>query len=242
MRMQQRTHAIVLKKVAYGDSDWIVTLFSRDLGRLGGFAKSARVSKRRFGGALEPGTLVELKYVEKRGAELVRMEDAAVLRPVTGVMKSIEKINAMSRALELSLGFLQERQAAPEKFDVLNDYIAWLNQNDPRAWDTLVFEFRWLSLCGFRPSFSGCAVCGRAVDGGGRWSFDLDHGGVLCASCLGMGRARIDLTGKTLKGLRNLSDGACGEDAECAAAAGRVLGRYVGHILGRPMKCGIGGF
>jgi len=234
--MQKRTHALILKRLAYGDSDWIVTMFSRDVGRMGGIAKFARSSRRRFGGALETGTLVDMKYVERNGAELVRIDQADVLRPINGVLKSLARISAMTRALELALTFLQERQPSPEKFDMLEGYLSRLNLRDPGVWDILSFEFRWISHCGFMPKLSGCAHCERDLSEGGRFAFDFDQGGLLCEACSKMSRGKLFLTRGALDGFSKLSNGTSDGDENEAAAAGHILGRYVEHILGRPMK------
>lgn len=250
--MQKKTRAIVLRRIAYGDADWIVTLFSEDSGKMAGMAKSARNSKRRFGGAFEPGTLVEIRYSETRG-NLARLEEARVLRPVTGIVRSLERIAAMTRAVELALAFLQDGQAAPEKFAMLEAYLGALCESDPAAWDTVSHGYRWLAHCGYRPNISECAMCRKKYPDGERWSFDLDCGGLLCDACsahgpvpygtghgpvpygTGHGRARIHLSRAALVGLTSLSDGSRDAPDGGAAAAGQIIDRYMEHIIGRPL-------
>ena len=62
--MEQATsRAVVLRKVVYGEADLVLTLLSRDLGKLSALARGARSSRRRFGAALELFTVssVELR-------------------------------------------------------------------------------------------------------------------------------------------------------------------------------------
>lgn len=242
--MQKKTRAIVLRRIAYGDADWIVTLFSEDSGKMAGMAKSARNSKRRFGGAFEPGTLVEIRYSETRG-NLARLEEARVLRPVTGIVRSLERIAAMTRAVELALAFLQDGQAAPEKFAMIEAYLGALCDADPAAWDVVSHGYQWLAHCGYRPNISECAMCRKKYSDGARWSFDLDCGGLLCDGCsahgpvpygTGHGMARMHLNKAALSGLASLSDGSRDAPDGGAAAAGQIIDRYMEHILGRPLK------
>lgn len=232
--MQRKTRAIVLRRIAYGDADWIVTLFSEDSGKIAGIAKSARNSKRRFGGAFEPGTLVEIRYSE-RGGNLARLEEAQVLRPVTGIVRSLERISAMTRAIELALAFLQEGQPAPEKFGMLEAYLGALCMDDPSAWDVVSHGYRWLTHCGYRPNVSECAMCRKKYSDGVRWSFDLDHGGLLCDGCSAHGMARMNLSRAALSGLSSLADGSPGVPDCGAAAVGQIIDRYMEYIIGRPL-------
>ena len=58
---------IILKRISYGESDHIVSFFSRQSGRLSGIAKSAKKSQRRFGSSLEPGTVAEISFQKGKG-------------------------------------------------------------------------------------------------------------------------------------------------------------------------------
>jgi DNA repair protein RecO (recombination protein O) len=234
--MQQTSRAIILKKLAYGEADLIVTFFSREEGRLTGMAKHARASQRRFGGSLELGSIVDLRYVARAASNMVRIEDAHMHIPTIGVMRSLERISAMGRALELALAFLPERQASPEKYDLMEEYISILSVSDPAASQRIGFELRWLSLVGYQPSLDKCLGCGGKTRGDHNWSFSMDHGGIVCRSCLKPNLRRVDLKDKTLEDMRLLSNG--GEtllaESDTKAIQG-ILANYVQHILGRAM-------
>lgn len=149
--MKRVARAIILKRIAYGEADWIVTFLDRERGRLSGIAKSARSSLRRFGGALEPGTAVELSFSERPGGGLVRLDEARVVRGIVGATKSLGRIQALARALSLALAFLPEGQPAPERFDLLERRLAAVSEGEPDAAGAVLFELEWLRLCGFGP-------------------------------------------------------------------------------------------
>lgn len=235
--MHYTTKAIILRKIAYGESDLIVTFFGRNDGRMSGIAKSARVSQRRFGGSLELGSLVDLRYVMRRGADLVRIEDAQVNAPTTGIMLSLERLGALSRALELALAFLPEHQAAPEKFDLLADYIFNLSREDPGPASVITFEIKWLSLVGYAPALENCMKCGGEAQTGETWSFSLDSGGIFCPRCVRHNSRRVEINEGAVRNLRNL---AMDEEANLGQketmAIHRLIATYVEHILGRPLS------
>ena len=236
VNMHQTSQAIILKKITYGEADLIVTFFGREEGRLSGIAKSAKVSSRRFGGALELGSLVELRYVHRRASDLVRIEDAHILMPTTGIMFSLERLGALSRTLELALGFLPERQSAPEKFDLLARYISYLSKNNPTPASQITFELKWLSLVGYKPALDKCLSCGCPTQEKRTWSFSFDHGGVLCHKCVRPNLKKIGLRHEALKELQVLAEGESGMlDKSDSMAIQGVLWGYVEHLLGRPL-------
>ncbi len=234
--MHHRSRAIILRRTAYGEADLIVTFYSRERGRLSGIARSARVSKRRFAGALEPGSVVEMGFTEGSASQLVRLSEATVVWPINGAMKSLERIRGLARAIQLALAFLQEREANQAKFDLLLGRIAALCERDPEPSGTAAFELAWLALSGFAPALGGCVACGEAVPGSGRgWRISFERGGLLCPRCgLGDGGA-MALSREAVSGLVALASGGVPDDGHGAAAAGAVLGAYIDHVLGRPI-------
>ncbi|MFZ0704940.1 MAG: DNA repair protein RecO, partial [Candidatus Korobacteraceae bacterium] len=66
----KQSDAIVLRTYPLHESDLLVTLFTRIEGKVKGVARAAKKSKRRFGGALEPMTLVRAYYDDREGKEL----------------------------------------------------------------------------------------------------------------------------------------------------------------------------
>src|SRR4029079_189931 len=68
------TTAIVLRAVAYGEADRVVTLFGRTTGRVSALARGARKSQRRCWGGVGRGSVGEVSVRERAGAELLTLE------------------------------------------------------------------------------------------------------------------------------------------------------------------------
>jgi DNA repair protein RecO (recombination protein O) len=66
--------ALILRTYKLGESDRIVVFLTRDRGKKRGVAKNARVSRRRFGGALEPMTCGRVGYMEWERRDLVLLQ------------------------------------------------------------------------------------------------------------------------------------------------------------------------
>ena len=75
----QQAEAIVLRTWPIHEADLIVSLFTREYGRIKGVAKSASKSRRRFGGALEPMTHVRAADYERPRQDLVRLDSFEII-------------------------------------------------------------------------------------------------------------------------------------------------------------------
>src|ERR1700685_151364 len=71
--------AIVLRTWPFHEADLLVSLFTRDQGKVRGVARHAMKSRRRFGGALEPATYVRAHYTERPRQELMRLDSFEIL-------------------------------------------------------------------------------------------------------------------------------------------------------------------
>ena len=84
--------AIVLRHVDYAEADRIVTVLTPDHGRLKGFARAARNSRRRFGASLEPFAEILLHWTARPGSELVSVREAELVNLHAGLRRDLETL------------------------------------------------------------------------------------------------------------------------------------------------------
>jgi len=234
-----RAEAIVLGVVDYGDSDRVVTLLTRERGKVPAFAAGARKSKRRFAGALEPFTRLDVRLSEGKG-ELYFLSSCEVLAAHAGLREDLARIGHAGYAGELCRELCREREPHPELYDLLAGYLAGLCARDSRSEDLLAFELGALRHAGFSPRFSDCAMCGAEVAGGA--IFDPSHGGVLCPTCAPYaqhGCVRADAPALAASRTLQASDPFTAFDLPDARALGqaRALVRtFSRHVLGKRLR------
>ncbi|MDO8494358.1 MAG: DNA repair protein RecO [Deltaproteobacteria bacterium] len=154
--MEHRDRAIVLKKSKFGESDLIVTLFLEKGGKRNAIAKGALRSRKRFGPLLDVGTLATVRFQERPRSDLLFLLGAeegdvfSAVRSQTNWRKSWNTIVAGEYALELAFHFLPEQKEEGEKFGLLLDFLANLEQNS-LCNELLRFEYEWLVLAGWGP-------------------------------------------------------------------------------------------
>ncbi|HET6923374.1 MAG TPA: DNA repair protein RecO, partial [Anaeromyxobacteraceae bacterium] len=151
MNRHLKLRAIVLRTVDYGESDRVVTLFTAERGKLAAFARGARASRRRFGGALEPFTLLEVEARERRGAELLSLESVQVQRGFGTLRGDLARIACASHACELAREMVRDAEPHPDLFGLLAAYLGGLDAAPPTAAGLRAFELGALRAAGLGP-------------------------------------------------------------------------------------------
>src|SRR6185437_9917767 len=175
---QRQGEAIVLRVWPFQEADLLVSLFTREQGRIKGVARHAMRSRRRFGGALEPTTHVRATYAERPRQELVRLDAfeilssplsrpidyarTAALQLVAEVLEEILPEQAPEDAVfRLALAVLEEIQVSRISLPVTY-FVLWMNR-----------------LMGWMPELGHCVVCGLDLRGGSVW-YSGSSEGVTC--------------------------------------------------------------
>lgn len=247
-----RVDAIVLRSIAYGDADAVVHLLVRGRGRVAAFARGARSSRKRFGGALEPFQRVEALLAEREGQELWALREARVVDGHGRLREDLHRIAHAGYAAELIHDLTRAGQPADGLFLLLEEFLTRLEAGAATSARLRALELLALEASGLAPELAACARCGSEVPSG-RAGFDPDAGGIICASCSRIARplalshgARAALwqlrTGglgaadapTSADGSGRPADAGAFEDA-CARAQG-PLRLFLQHHLGRQMR------
>jgi DNA repair protein RecO (recombination protein O) len=230
--------AIVLRTVDYGEADRVVTLFSRERGKVSAFARGARASRRRFGGALEPFTLVRAEAKERRGTDLLALDSVAVERGFGGIRGDLARIACASYACDLARELVREGEPHDDLFALLAAYLALLDVAPARPSALRALELGALAAVGLMPRLDACARCGSALDSDVVLPFDPAHGGTLCTRCAPCAPAAPRLSPASRAALTRLQAGGLAE-AEAhpfaraeAVEARDALSRFLEHELG----------
>jgi DNA repair protein RecO (recombination protein O) len=174
----KESEAIVLRTYPLREADLLVTLFTRLEGKVHGVARSAKKSKRRFGGALEPLTYVLAYYEDRERQELARLDSCDVLESPLASEVTYPRAVALGHVAELLDELLPDREANDDVFRLTLSILAALRGNE--IWMPLTYFELWMTrLMGYLPDFSECIVCGRALNGS-RAFFHALADGLMC--------------------------------------------------------------
>jgi len=176
--LQRVQEAIVLRTWPFEEADLLVSLFTREQGRVKGVARHAMKSRRRFGGALEPMTYVRARYSEKRGQELVRLDAFEVLSSPLSQPVDYARTAALQFVAEVLEETLPEQ--APEDAVFRLALAVTDEMQVDKVWMPTTYFALWMNrLMGWMPELARCVVCGRNLREGELWWSNVADG-VTC--------------------------------------------------------------
>jgi DNA repair protein RecO (recombination protein O) len=231
--IQRVGEAIVLRTWPFHEADLLVSLFTREQGRVKGVARHAMRSRRRFGGALEPMTYVRASYSEKPKQELVRLDAFEILssplsRPVD---------YARTAALELVAEVLEELPEGAVDDAVFRLALTVLEEMQVgRVWMPVTYFCLWMNrLMGWMPELGHCVVCGLDLRGQTVW-YSGTSDGVTCSDDRRSGSVALSAgaVGEAVRIFRGTVQGLATEDWPKERAA--ELRRFAVETLERHLE------
>ncbi len=194
--------AILLRRVEYGDYDYIITFLGKTPGKISVIAKNAKKSIKRFQGALDPFCLMHIScsFLKNRQGALPVLNSADLDNAFGTIRTDPVKTGYASYWVEMLNAHLEERRAQPELYELLLYALDALD-SDMIAGEVLnlLFQIRFMSISGFAPSLTRCGKCRTPLNDIQQTGivFDFQAGSLVCDKCLGsFSRQRLIETGK----------------------------------------------
>jgi DNA repair protein RecO (recombination protein O) len=197
--------AVVLRKVDYGEADRILTLLTRERGKVAAIAKSVRKSKSRMAGQLDVFAHGKMLLAEGKSMDVVTQFQRITENSALGA--ELKRAAVASVVVEVADKVMEERHAAPEMFVLVVDALAHLSDREvPPVMELADFLTRVLAELGYAPEVTRCARCGGVLGEEGL-SFSALAGGVVCRECGHHDPAGRAVSSRTVKVLRVLASG-----------------------------------
>jgi DNA repair protein RecO (recombination protein O) len=165
-------------------------------GKIHGVARSAKKSKRRFGGALEPMTYVRAFYDVRERRDLARLDSCEVLQSPLASEVGYARAVALGHIAELLDELLPDHEANDAIFRLTLSVLQVLD--GPQIWMPVTYFDLWLTrLVGFLPELTECVVCGRSLNGDHAYFHALADG-LMCADDRRIASSEISTESRSL--------------------------------------------
>lgn len=177
-----KTEALVIGSMRLREADRIVTLYTRERGRLSAVAKGVRRTRSRVGGRLEPFSLVHVVLHPGRSS-LYTITGVETVRTFQAVRDALFRMEAGGRLLEIVRRLFPEEEENPAVFNLLVRGVAGLGRaaDAAEAWQVvLATRLKLLLALGYLPELDTCTECGSDEL---LCAFRPSLGGVLCSDC-----------------------------------------------------------
>jgi DNA repair protein RecO (recombination protein O) len=178
-----RVEAIVLRHKDWGEADRLLTLYTREHGKVRAIAKGVRKITSRKAGHLEPFVRVTLQLA--KGRDLLIVTQAETVEAYQPLREDLTRMGYAAYVIELLDRFVPDEEiAVPSLYRLVTETLARLASASEAWLPVRYYEMRLLDFLGFRPQLFECANCGREILPEDQF-FSFSAGGAICPRCGG---------------------------------------------------------
>lgn len=187
--MNATEKALVLKVGCFRESDCWVKLFTPSRGIFNAFAFGGARSRRRFVGCLDPLSLVLFSIGSDRRGSYAVLSEGSLLHNFSGIRADAVATGLAANCIRFVEAVEIDPSDAAPVHDLLLKTLYMLDAGHGSAdFVPWFFRARFAFETGYNPDFTACGTCGEPVGGGPGHLFGVEHGQVLCPTCLSAGK------------------------------------------------------
>lgn len=233
----EKTRAIVVRLVDFSETSCVVTLFTRDFGKIGALAKGARRPKSPFESALDLLAVCRIVFLHKSSDSLDVLTEATLERRFRGATRDLSRLYAGYYIAELLRDSTQAGEPLPALYDAAEAGLRELDGQVHVHRIVLRFEMHSLHLLGHLPALFGCAACGRSIEVAGHMLFGQEAGGLLCSRCRVGQRQVVRAAARTIEVLQQFATFGTSAwrempiDARTRGEIRGIVGQYMCNVL-----------
>jgi DNA repair protein RecO (recombination protein O) len=220
-----------------GEADRRYTLFSEADGTLSLLGRSARKSRKRFGGVLQRYFLLDISW-SAIADRMPVLEQASLVASFWEIVEDWEKVRHADYLLEMAVNLFPQPGPKPRAFEALYSGIRSIALGDPPAAVTVRTIAAMLSIAGWGPNLAGCSGCGASLSG--TFRFIISEGRVACSACAGSAGSPLSLGAvKSWRALQSSSPSVLGRirlDGPILSELQDVTAKYLVYCIGKPLR------
>jgi len=189
-----QVEAIVLKARNLGEADKVLTLLTKNHGKLDAVAKGVRKIKSKNRGAVQPFSHSRIMLYEGKSMDTVTQ--CELIAGFPKIRDNLERLAYAGYLTELTAWMLPEKDPQQEVYFLLLTILYYLEAAKAKDLIELItrfYEIRLLNLMGYRPELDFCVNCGSHLSNE-KVVFSPALGGVLCSACSSQSSQVIPIT------------------------------------------------
>ncbi|WP_079530307.1 DNA repair protein RecO [Halobacillus hunanensis] len=176
--MLENVEGIVIRTRNYGETHKIVTLLTREKGKIGVMARGAKKPKSRMASVTQP--FIHGQYLLYVGSGLGSLSQGEVMASLRSIREDIILTGYASYMAELTDKLMEEKRPDPFIFEQLLQSLMWMADGKDPEILSMMYEMKLYRKAGFAPRVDGCMNCGKEQS---PYAFSIMEGGLLCGRC-----------------------------------------------------------
>ncbi len=239
----EKSTAIILRLVEFSETSLVVTMLTRDFGKLTAMAKGARRKKSPFEGGLDLLAICRIVFLHKSSGAMDLLTEAKLERRFRSAGKDLDRLYSGYYVAELLNKMTDDADPHPELFELAKQTLISLDdQTTPVFGCLLRFEMRMLTLLGHQPMVDRCVRCGeKDSKTKNRIYFGLLDGGLLCDQCRPGKTNVLSVTRESVQFIDQLARSDASQhsielEQKQKSEVRQLMNRYITHLLGKPPR------
>ncbi|MFD1018791.1 DNA repair protein RecO [Thalassobacillus hwangdonensis] len=176
--MFDKIEGVVLRSRDYGETHKIITLLTREKGKIGVMARGAKKPKSRMSSITQP--FIHGLYLVQIGSGLGSLSQGEMMSSLRGIREDIVKTAYASFLAELTDKLMEEKRPDPFIYEQFLQTLLLINDGKDAEVLTMMYELKIYTKAGFAPHVHSCVNCGSTES---PFSFSIKEGGFLCVRC-----------------------------------------------------------
>ncbi len=178
-----KTDALLLKKIKFKNSSYIIQFYTREAGKVSVIGKGAQQMKSQFRGYLEPLNHLSIIYYHKASRDIQTLAKTDL---VYNFIKNIDDIVAnyyCQAILESLTKMVHHNEENQRLFDFTLKSLHYIDNNPNQPIIGLILFLLWgIKTLGYRIEFDHCHYCDRPLE---EFYYDKQDPQPVCHSCHG---------------------------------------------------------
>jgi DNA repair protein RecO (recombination protein O) len=196
-----RTEGLILRRIDFGEADRLLTLYTREHGKIRAIAKGARKPQSRKTGHVE--LFMRTRFLVAKGKSLDIITQAELVETYPPLRNDLVRATYASYAVELLDRLTPEDDPHPEIFNLLANAFGWFSGDGELHLAARYYELRLLSLVGYQPQLFRCVVTGEPIEEVDQF-LSAELGGLISPGHRGHDRRSQPISAVAVKVLRYL--------------------------------------
>ncbi len=192
-----KCEGIIIRTLDYGESARILTIYSKELGKVSVMARGVRKQQSKFAGAAQ--LFNHGYFLFHIGSGMGTLQQAEVINGFRHIREDIFRTSYVTYMAELLDRAIEEKQASSSLYALFLGLLNYIDEGYDEEVLVNIFEVKMLSHLGITPELNRCVNCGATE---GHFAFSIQEGGLICHHCVSEDRYVMPVSVTVIKLLR----------------------------------------
>ena len=176
----EKADGIIIKRTSLNDNDVILTIFSKERGKIQAIVKGGKKTKSPFLGSTQLFCYTQFVYYTGKNFDYINQTQ--LISSFYSIRNELERLSIATYMLDIILNSFETEQKEERIFYLLLYSLNTLNKcvEMPKLL-LLTFQMKIAGLMGYAPEFIRCSKCHDKIE---KTYYSRELGGFICENCL----------------------------------------------------------